>query len=185
MMEEGFDAICRALASPMSRRKVLKLTVTTLAGSALTLFSVGKASASGPNVGSKGGINAEPLRHDSCDYLDKPNDKPPLVWKPVGTTGGGGPVCCPMGYLHVCEWLPAGGEGKTPDCCKATVDCCSRGQIGVFTLPGCCPDANPACCDGQQATNPFAVKGTCCNRGDVCCGACCCNGTDVCLGDTA
>lgn len=187
MSERFFDTLARTLATPMARRRALRL-----AGAALVAATV-------PGVRPRP-ASARTSSGTPCESLCHSQDTTPHPLKPCGITGKNvygetncymagciDPTvekCCYIGThsdtepgVYVCPKdsrcgtvkTLAGGKSCITDCTRCGSDCCTEEEY-------CASPKRSLCCkaagSGQQQEQPCLVprssKGTCCKPGTEC-----------------
>ncbi len=147
------DDISRIIASPIPRRRALRMVSGVVGGGILTFFSLGRARAQEregcPRNTTRCGFNCC-TEHEFC----------------CGGTCYGigvrdlntccGTMLCRNSSQHCC----------TNHCCSHSQTCCGFGCCGERSH--CCGDRT--CCPEARA----CCSGTCCNPRAICCGGACC-----------
>ena len=182
MSEHFFDELARTLASPMPRRRALRLT------------AVGLLAATVPGIRPP---RAAARLHDGtpCESLCHSQDDTPHPLKPCGVTGKNvygetncynagcyDPTvdkCCRIGQhtdtwpgVYVCpkdsrcgtvDSIKAGGSACVADCSPCGNDCCASDEFCASPKRSlCCKKGDDAC------LVPEGAGGTCCKPGTVC-----------------
>jgi hypothetical protein len=159
-MNSIFDDVSRAIASPVSRRKVFGMVGGTLGGAVMASFGL-RAAVFGQetpnNKTQKCGPHQFQCGNICCDSVR------------VCVDG----ICCPPGHIK-CAGKCCGGTCTNGKCC---------GKNSYYCGGTCCPNEN-VCCNGKCCTSPKAVclHNKCCISGIVCNGVCCMSNQFCCKG---
>jgi hypothetical protein len=175
MGEHLFDELARALAQPLSRRRVLRLVGGALVAGMLPVARAGRAAAA---PGDTGAGPPEASREPAVTDPNGPFGEP----IPCGETSFGPRICDPTSNCVVCCY---GSDGVPVSCCPCYVQCRSSGLCGEpFACP---PDGRPYC--GAQgnccALNETCFKGSICvpvcEQGETLCEGTCCPRSHECI----
>jgi hypothetical protein len=191
-MNTRFDDVCRALATPMSRRRVLQLIVGALIGGSAGLRprqALAGFMCIGSNITCDNETECCYGANDTAFCCNKVNPNTPYCCSGFAFTG----LCCTAAATCCTVPGPAGNkyccnDPTKPECCNDGFStCCPAGQCCIDNQgnasccappreccpiqsdhgPGnfCCPTATPACCHFANAS----ILDACCATMNQCC----------------
>ena len=193
-MSESFDELCKALATPMPRRRAIAVTAISLAtGLAMTAFPALAQAISNRRRGCRGGTRVRSLglgQPNPCN-ANQTDCNPGGVQTFCCNSVGDGEVCCvfdccPRTMPKCCTVTDSGGIAViAKGCCPADGDCCGPNERDGFL---CCESGFRSCADDRMTCCPkdrkcvvdLAVAGGkgCCpplsDGNGLLCGAVCC-----------
>ena len=194
------ERVARAAATPMSRRRALRV----LGGALITAAAPASLSAAARAAPARAqGCTACGVEHGAGCVGNYKCGQGALDGEPVCCTFPGyfGPLRAPFG--GTCA--QAGGQGNTPPggamCCCPAGSSCGEPAVAACTCPkpcasACCQDDEDCVMGDRLAPDtdfcaprcpPLLVHcqgtGTCCERGAQCCGTGCCSGGQCCNRD--
>jgi hypothetical protein len=196
--EPLFDQLSRLIATPMPRRRALRLMGSTLAAATFAGLRPGAARA---ECLCRGGLKCCPPEGPWCclpDWPCCPGAGPPGFAEccaPDETCCGRGGCCppsfqcCPPildGYTYCCEpdeHCCGGDLGQL--CCDPDWFCCPGGDACAPPGGHCCPERGISCLAEDFCCGPpeYCCTGEC-PPGRAECGTGCCQENEVCLGGT-
>jgi hypothetical protein len=154
-MSALIDDISRVIASPISRRKAVRLVGGAVGGAVLSSLGLGRASrALGAQASNTVSCSGNQVLCNGKCY--------PKGYTCCGSrVCGSADKCCPGGYC--CD--------TAQTCCGRA--CCARGET---CCNGRCYPSTYTCCGGGvcDSDDKCCPGGYCCEKTQVCCGARCC-----------
>jgi hypothetical protein len=182
-MSDFLEELARTLASPMTRRRSLRVVAVVAAGALLPgraaargtatgcpdpgdLFCPGCLNVNGHNYGDVCCPGPNAAAYFECDCKPGPGGGNGCKRKPCNLSCGNG--CCDSATQKCCRATPARGGDH---CCDKGHQCCG---------PGCCP-AGTHCCPNLKSKDEVGFR--CCPEGWACCQDMCCSPGAHCIDD--